>query len=130
MKMFPKISILLLVLLTLTECKKLDPYKVLNVNRRASTQEIRKAYKNLAKEWHPDKNDSPDAQSKFVEINAAYEVLSDAEKRKRYDNYGTIDDGPGRDHPENFRHHFRKFHSSPFDSFFEHDFFHGGHHRG
>ena len=54
---------------------KLDPYKVLGVKRSSKTQEIRSAYRNLAKEWHPDKNDSPDAQEKFVEINAAYEIL-------------------------------------------------------
>ena len=41
----------------------------------------KKAYKTLAKEWHPDKNDSPDAQTKFIEINAAYEILNDPEKR-------------------------------------------------
>ena len=93
---------------------KLEPYKVLGVNRRASSQDIRKAYKQLAKEWHPDKNDSPDAQNKFVDINAAYELLSDAERRKRYDQHGIIDEERGRSgggHPEHFRQHFRSFHS-------------------
>ena len=108
---------------------KLEPYKVLGVNRRASTQDIRKAYKQLAKEWHPDKNDSPDAQNKFVDINAAYELLSDAERRKKYDQHGIVDEERGRSsggHPENFRQHFRSFHSH--FEFFENDFFGGGGH--
>ena len=75
----------------------------------------------MAKEWHPDKNDSPDAQTKFIEINAAYEILNDPEKRKRYDNHGVVDDQDRRgNHPENFRHHFRS--GSPFDSFFDEGF--------
>ena len=61
-----KILVLIVTLLSVwCECK-LEPYKVLGVSRRAGTQEIKKAYKTLAKEWHPDKNDSPDAQNKFV----------------------------------------------------------------
>nr|CAG4646174.1 EOG090X049L [Macrothrix elegans] len=52
-----------------------DPYEVLGLKRGASSQDIRGAYKKLAKEWHPDKNKEGDAESKFVEINKAYEVL-------------------------------------------------------
>ena len=64
------------------------------------------AYKNLAKEWHPDKNNDPNAQSKFVEINSAYELLSDTERRKNYDQHGIVDDQQGRDaHPEWHKHH-------------------------
>ena len=82
---------LAIFLLFLVLCEgKLDPYRVLGVNKRASTQDIRKAYKQLAKEWHPDKNDSPDAQNKFVDINAAYELLSDPERRKKYDQHGIL----------------------------------------
>ena len=64
------------------------------------------AYKKLAVEWHPDKNKDPNAQSKFVEINSAYELLSDVERRKNYDQHGTVDDQQGRDaHPEWHKHH-------------------------
>ena len=55
---------------------------------------FRKAYKQLAKEWHPDKNPDENAESKFVEINRAYELLSDPERRKEYDNYGITEDTP------------------------------------
>jgi len=118
---FVKIFLLILTLLSVwCECK-LQPYKVLGVNRHATIPTIKKAYKTLAKEWHPDKNDSPDAQTKFIEINAAYEILNDPEKRKRYDNHGVVDDQDRRgNHPENFRHHFRS--GSPFDSFFDEGF--------
>ncbi len=102
-----------LVITSWTE-SKLDPYKVLNVKRSSTTQDIRKQYKNLAKEWHPDKNDSPDAQEKFVQINAAYEILSDPEKRQRYDDHGIVNDQPhqgSRGNHDPFRQHFRRFHS-------------------
>ena len=118
MKLTILIVCLVFFLAQFCDCK-LDPYKVLGVKRSAKTQEIRSAYRNLAKEWHPDKNDSPDAQEKFVEINAAYEILSDAEKRKRYDQHGTVDDQPGRSHPE-WHHQYRR--PNPFD-FFDDDFF-------
>lgn len=65
-----------------------DPYKILGINRKASLPEIRRAYKQLAKEWHPDKNEDPIAETRFVEIKQAYELLCDSERRKAYDNYG------------------------------------------
>ena len=121
----PSIVFLTFLCIPISDCK-LEPYKVLGVSRKASTQEIRKAYKNLAKEWHPDKNDDPKAQTKFVEINAAYEILGNTERRRKYDTHGIVDEqGSGRaPHPENFRTHFQRFHS-PFE-FFENDFFGGG----
>src|SRR4051794_12528375 len=66
-----------------------DYYKVLGVSRTASEDEIRKAFRKLAREYHPDvaKNKSG-AEDKFKEINEAYEVLGDAEKRKKYDSLG------------------------------------------
>ena len=67
----------------------IDYYKVLGVERNASQEEIKKAYRKLAKKYHPDVNrDNPQAQERFQEINEANEVLGDAEKRKRYDEYG------------------------------------------
>lgn len=66
-----------------------DFYKILDVSRSATTNEIKKAYRKLAKELHPDKNsDDPNASEKFQDLGAAYEVLSDADKRKKYDQCG------------------------------------------
>jgi len=67
---------------------KRDYYEVLGINRGASPDEIRRAYRNLAKEFHPDVNKSPEAEGKFKEINEAYAVLSDQERRAAYDRYG------------------------------------------
>jgi curved DNA-binding protein len=68
---------------------KRDFYEVLGVPRGSSQDEIRKAYKKLARKLHPDvKPDDPDAQKKFSEITEAYEVLGDEEKRKKYDQFG------------------------------------------
>lgn len=62
-----------------------DYYAVLGVGREASGDDIKKAYRRLARQWHPDVNSAPEAQSKFAEVSEAYEVLSDPEKRERYD---------------------------------------------
>ena len=68
---------------------KRDYYDILEVNRNASTEEIKKAYRKMALKHHPDKNpDDPEAENKFKEAAEAYEVLSNAEKRQRYDRYG------------------------------------------
>ncbi|MCS6772593.1 MAG: molecular chaperone DnaJ [Anaerolineae bacterium] len=67
---------------------KPDYYKVLGVSRDASQEEIKKAFRRLARQYHPDINKSPDAEAKFKEINEAYEVLSDEQKRAAYDRYG------------------------------------------
>lgn len=63
-------------------------YETLGVAKGASSDEIKKAYRKLAKEYHPDINKSPEAEEKFKEINAAYEILSDEKKREQYDKYG------------------------------------------
>jgi DnaJ-class molecular chaperone len=66
-----------------------DYYEVLGVSRDASESEIKKAYRTLSLKFHPDKNPSEEAQSKFQEISAAYEILGDTDKRKNYDMGGT-----------------------------------------
>lgn len=71
-----------------------NPYEILGITRSSTLQDIRKAYKKLAKEWHPDKNNDPAAENRFVEINQAYELLTDPERRKQYDNYGVTEETP------------------------------------
>ncbi len=67
---------------------KRDYYEVLGLSKGASEQEIKKAYRTLAKKYHPDMNKEPGAEEKFKEINEAYEVLSDPTKKANYDQYG------------------------------------------
>ena len=74
-----------------------DLYEVLGVGRDASAAQIKSAYRKLARQYHPDVNKAPDAAEKFREASAAYEALSDPEKRKRYDQFGHagLGGGPG-----------------------------------
>ncbi len=65
-----------------------DYYEVLGVDKSATEQDIKRAFRKKAMEYHPDRNKAPDAEEKFKEIANAYEVLSDPEKRKQYDMYG------------------------------------------
>ena len=72
-----------------------DHYRVLGIERGASPEEIKRAFRALARQYHPDANPAPDAEARFKEINAAYEVLSDPVKRERYDLYGEENAQPG-----------------------------------
>ena len=82
-------------------------YDILGVSKNASQEEIKKAFKNLSKKYHPDINKNDGAEEKFKEINEAYQILSDSEKRRMYDTYGTI--SPDDIHSRGF---------NPFESFY------------
>src|SRR6202011_2077898 len=65
-----------------------DYYSILGVSRGASTEEIQRAYRKLARTYHPDVNKNPAAEERFKDISEAYDVLSDPETRQKYDAYG------------------------------------------
>lgn len=91
-------------------------YELLGVEKNASEADIKKSYKKLAMQYHPDRNKEPDAEDKFKKISEAYQVLSDPQKRQQYDMGGQVNfEGH---HPGNFQ--------NPFD-IFEQMFNMGGH---
>src|SRR3954453_13761455 len=65
-----------------------DYYETLGVSRDASEEDIRRAYRKLARQYHPDVNKEPDAEDRFKEVAEAYEVLRDPQKREKYDRFG------------------------------------------
>ncbi|KRM89650.1 molecular chaperone DnaJ [Liquorilactobacillus vini] len=73
-----------------------DPYEVLGVSRDASAAEIKKAYRRLSKKYHPDLNKEPGAEQKFKEINEAYEILSDPQKKAQFDQFGSTGTNAGQ----------------------------------
>src|SRR5688572_23047938 len=102
---------------------KRDYYEILGIEKSASADEIKRAYRSVAKQFHPDKNKGcKEAEAKFKEACEAYEVLSDADKRARYDKFGHegVNFGSGGFGYENFTHagDFEDLFSSIFGSFF------------
>lgn len=107
---------------------KRDYYDVLGLQKNASKDDIRGAYRKLALKYHPDRNKEPGAEERFKEISEAYAVLSDDEKRKRYDTYGHVDPGEAfRGSEANFEEVFRDMGGfGGFSSIFEQFFGRGG----
>ena len=96
-----------------------DYYQTLGVNKQDSSEDIRKAFRQKAMEFHPDRNKNPDAEEKFKEINEAYQILNDQEKRAQYDRFGHagVSGGAGFDRPFDGSDIFGGF-GDIFDSFF------------
>jgi molecular chaperone DnaJ len=69
-----------------------DYYKILELDKNASADDIKKSYRKLALKYHPDKNSESGAEEKFKEISEAYSVLSDPDKKSKYDRYGSVDE--------------------------------------
>ncbi|VDP04069.1 unnamed protein product [Soboliphyme baturini] len=102
------------VLLSLCAYAEQDYYQRLGVSRDASNRDIKRAFRKLAYKYHPDKNKSKDAEKKFRDIAEAYDVLSDPEKRSKYDQFGA--DGSAftgqRDFSFNLKDFFKNFDAS------------------
>jgi len=89
--------------------EKKDYYELLGIKKTATDREIKKAFRKLAMKYHPDKNKDEGAEEKFKEIAEAYEVLSDDEKRKQYDQFGHQGNGGGGGHGHGFNFNFDDF---------------------
>jgi molecular chaperone DnaJ len=97
---------------------ELDYYTVLGVERGASDGEIKRAFRKLAQQWHPDVNNDPSAHERFKEINEAYQVLSDPDRRQRYDMFGRAGVGGAGEGDFGFGGGFGGGFSDIFDAFF------------
>ena len=109
---------------------KRDYYEVLGLSREASTDEIKKAFRKLAREYHPDVNKSAGAEAKFKEVNEAYSILSNPQKKSQYDQFGHVGaefggGGQGGFGGVDFNDIFGGGGGSPFEDLFE-SFFGGG----
>ena len=74
-------------------------YEILGITKNASEEQVRKAFRGLAMEWHPDRNRAEGAEERFKEINEAYQVLIDPKKRQMYDQFGRVDIDPNSGFP-------------------------------
>jgi hypothetical protein len=102
-----------------------DYYNILGVRRGADADDIKRAYRELARKHHPDKSKEKGAQERFVELQRAHEVLSDPEKRRLYDMYGKDPDDPDVQHQQNMRERrqrFRQYDSPMMEAFFDRPF--------
>ncbi|XP_041837206.1 dnaJ homolog subfamily C member 16-like [Melanotaenia boesemani] len=113
------IFLLILIVHVVKPTTESDPYKILGVSRSASQAEIKRAYKSLAREWHPDKNKDPKAEDMFIKISKSYEILSNEERRSNFDRYGQMDEN--QPFGQSQHHGFRSFHNS---FYFDESFFH------
>ncbi|MEE6482140.1 hypothetical protein FKM82_013160 [Ascaphus truei] len=114
--------VVLVLALKILSAADFDPYRILGISRTANQADIKKAYKKLAREWHPDKNKNPGAEDTFIQVSKAYELLSNEEKRSNFDRYGDVGDNQGYSQQQQQQHHhFRHFHDS---FYFDESFFH------
>ncbi|XP_077168169.1 dnaJ homolog subfamily C member 16 isoform X2 [Paroedura picta] len=116
------VVLFLILALQILSAIDFDPYRILGVSRTASQADIKKAYKKLAREWHPDKNKDPGAEDKFIQISKAYEILSNEEKRLSFDRYGDVGENQG--YPQQQQHQQRQFHHFHESFYFDESFFH------
>ncbi|XP_055079270.1 dnaJ homolog subfamily C member 16-like [Periophthalmus magnuspinnatus] len=114
--------LLFLLVLSAQSRPELDPYKVLGLSPKASQAEIKRVYKRLAKEWHPDKNKDPGAEDMFIKITKSYEVLSNEDKRANYDRFGQLDDTQPFGHRRDNFYFDEAFFNFPFNAKNQRDF--------
>ncbi|XP_070615043.1 dnaJ homolog subfamily C member 16 [Erythrolamprus reginae] len=116
----------LILALQILSAVDFDPYRILGVSRTANQADIKKAYKKLAREWHPDKNKNPGAEDRFIQISKAYEILSNEEKRLNFDRYGDLGENQGFPHQQQQQQGGGHRHAHPFHEsfYFDESFFH------